>query len=407
MPMRRPLRTVLPVVLAAGLTGTGLTVAPPVSAARTTGPRTGHAVTRAVMGGIVRGGVPGVLGQAREGGHVWNASSGLADTGRARAPRPGDRFRIGSNTKTFVATVVLQLEAEHRLALGDTVEHWLPGVVHGNGHDGSRITVRQLLNHTSGIYDYTTDPALAAKAFGRDFLRHRFDTYRPRDLVRTAMAHRPVFAPGAGWSYSNTNYILAGMIIEKATGHSYATEIRRRVIRPLRLHATTVPGTSPRIPRPVERGYLRLPGEPPGTALHDVTAMNPSVAGAAGGMISSVGDLQSFYRALLHGRLLPGRQLGEMLTTVDTGVREIGRYGLGIDEQRLSCGTTVWGHGGGIPGFLSLVNSTRDAGHTAAFSINAYGFAFDLLALLEAEFCGKAPAPQARAVSGAPAPGFR
>ncbi|WP_414170270.1 serine hydrolase domain-containing protein [Streptoverticillium reticulum] len=403
MPKRRPLRTVLPAVLAAVLTGAGLSAAPPVSASRPAG----HAATRAVMGAIVRGGVPGVLGRAREAGRIWTASSGVADLRNRRAPRPGDRFRIGSNTKTFVATVVLQLEAEHRLALGDTVEHWLPGVVHGNGHDGSRITVRQLLNHTSGIFNYTDDPVLSAKFFGKDFPRHRFDTYRPRELVRTAMAHRPVFAPGTGWSYSNTNYILAGMIIEKVTGHSYATEIRHRIIKRLGLHSTIVPGTSPRIPRPAEHGYMKLPGESPGTPLHDVTAMNPSVAGSAGEMISSAGDLQAFYRALLRGRLLPKRQLDEMLTTVDTGIRGIGRYGLGIDEQRLSCGTTVWGHGGGIPGFLSLVNSTRDAGHTAVFSVNAYGFVFDIFALLEAEFCGKAPAPQARAVPGAPAPGFR
>lgn len=354
--------------------------------------RRAHERTRAAMEALVRAGMPGVVGEAREGREgrsVWDGAVGTADLGRPRAPRAHDRFRIGSNTKTFVATVMLQLEAEHRLRLTDTVERWLPGVVRGHGNDGRAVTLRRLLDHTSGIFDYSADAALHKRLFERDFLHHRFDTYTPRQLVRTAVSHPPLFAPGKGWSYSNTNYVLAGMVIEKVTGHLYGREIRDRVLRPLGLRATSVPGRSGVLPRPSGRGYIRFPDEP-GTPFHDVTGINPSEAWAAGEMISTVGDLNTFYRALLRGRLLPARQLAEMLTTVDTGLRPAARYGLGIGARKLSCGVTVWGHDGGIQGAVSQVSSVRDASHTAAFGGNALGVPFDSLALVEAEFCGRA-----------------
>ncbi len=228
------------------------------------------------------------------------------------------------------------------------------------------------------------------------------------------MSHKPVFAPGGGWSYSNTNYVVAGMIIEKVTGHPYAEEIERRILRPLGLRSTSLPGASPALPPPSGRGYMRFRGEGTRTALHDVTDLSPTTAWAAGEMVSSVDDLNTFYRALLRGRVVPGRQLEEMLTTVETGNRDVGRYGLGIAAQRLTCGTTVWGHGGGIQGSVSLVNATRDARHTAAFGFNALGIAFDPRRLLEAEFCGrapggKAPAPATKVPSaaGRPAPPAR
>ncbi|MEV4742815.1 serine hydrolase domain-containing protein [Streptomyces sp. NPDC049555] len=346
-----------------------------------------HAATRAAMAAVVRAGVPGVVARTRTDKRVWGAAAGTAALTPSGPPRQRGRFRIGSITKTFVATVVLQLEAEHRLRLSEPVERRLPGVVRGNGYDGRRITVRQLLNHTSGIFDYTDDPALR-RLSERDVPAHRFAVHTPSWLVATALAHRPLFAPGRGWSYSNTNYLLAGMVVERVTGHPYAEEIERRILRPLHLRATSLPGRSSALPRPMGRGYVRLPSEGGGSALHDVTALSPTAAGAAGEMISTTGDLDAFLRALLGGRLLPRRQLAEMLTTVDTHTEGAGRYGLGIGERRLSCGVTLWGHDGAVPGWLSAVGITRDGRRSAVFVLDALGVVRGARPLFEAEFCG-------------------
>ncbi|MGK5630451.1 serine hydrolase domain-containing protein [Streptomyces sp. URMC 123] len=377
-----------------------------------------HSAARAAMETMVRSGVPGVLAEVRVAGgpddgrteprteprsgshagsrtgdtrshpgdHVWHAAAGVTDIRTGRPRRPAEHIRIGSLTKTFVATVVLQLQAEGRLDLDDTLESRLPGLVRGHGHDGSRITVRQILNHTSGIYNYTEDPRLARRFFTEEFLAHRFATYPPRRLIGAAMAHAPLFPPGTGWSYSNTNYVIAGLLIEKVTGRPYAREIERRIIEPLGLRATRLPGTDHRMPRPAGRGYTDYSAGA-GARRHDVTELNPSQAGASGEMISSVGDLNRFYRALLRGRLLPARQLAEMRTTVPVDRTGSMAYGLGLIEWRLSCGTTVWGHDGGIQGAVTSVTATGDGDHIAAFTANAHGD-IDHRALVEAEFCG-------------------
>ncbi|MBQ0983438.1 beta-lactamase family protein [Streptomyces sp. F63] len=346
----------------------------------------GHEATRKAMDAQVAAGVPGVLLQAVDRHGAWNASSGVADLETERPRLPKDRFRVGSITKTFVATVLLQLEAERRIDLDDTVEKWLPGVVRGQGNDGRTITVRQLLNHTSGLFDYTSDAAFAEKLFGPGFLEHRYDTWTPEQLVSIGTSHEPDFAPGTGWNYSNTNYVLAGMVIERVTGEEYAEEIERRILRPLRLRATTVPGTDPDMPRPHGRAYSTLGGDPE-EKIYDTTELNPSIAGAAGEMISTTGDLNRFYRALVRGKLLPDRQLKAMLTTVATGEEGLERYGLGIYPQTLSCDVTIWGHSGGIHGSASAATVTRAGDHAAAFNVNG-DWAGDGRAVAEAEFCG-------------------
>lgn len=187
-------------------------------------------------------GAPGALMEARgrRGGTVL--TSGVADV-ESRAPmRGGDVFRIGSMTKPFVATVVLQLVAEHRVVLDAPVERYLPGVVRRSGNDGRRITVRQLLQHTSGLPDYLS--YLDMKEVIRNPLAH----HDVRDLVDLALAHPPTFEPGKGWRYSNTNYLLAGMLIERVTGRSFGEEIRDRIITPLHLGNTHVPATTRRSP---------------------------------------------------------------------------------------------------------------------------------------------------------------
>ncbi|MFE0427332.1 serine hydrolase domain-containing protein, partial [Streptomyces sp. NPDC058953] len=323
----------------------------------------------------------------RDRGGSWSGTAGAGDLGTGRERKTRDRYRVGSITKTFVATVVLQLEAEGRLDLDDTVERWLPGTVRGNGHDGRHITLRQLLNHTSGIYSYTSDPGFQTKIFGEGFLRHRYDTWTPGQLVGLAMRHQPYFAPGTGWQYSNTNYTLAGMIIERVTGREYEAEIEHRILRPLQLHATSVPRTSPRIPAPASRAYSTL-SDDPAAMIHDVTALNPSLAGAAGGMISDSKDLQKFYRALLQGRLLPPEQQNALTTTVPIDPRQPRyRYGLGLQSTGLNCGKEVWGHGGGIHGSQSEAFVTRDASHSLALNFNG-DWTGDTATVIEAEFCG-------------------
>ncbi|MFB7597354.1 serine hydrolase domain-containing protein [Streptomyces sp. NPDC056160] len=341
----------------------------------------GHGATRAALGAAVADGVPGATATAREGADTWSAGEGVGDL-RTGAPRgTHDRYRVGSITKTFTATVLLQLEAEGRLSLDDTVDHWLPGLVRGHGNDGRTITLRQLLNHTSGVYNYTSDKAFGRAYFDKDgFFRHRYETVRPEDLVRIALSHEPDFAPGTSWNYSNTNYVLAGLVIERATGHSYAREIRDRILRPLHLAATSLPGTRVTVPHPSSRSYSRL-GAAAGPA-YDVTELNPSIASSAGEMISDSADLTRFYSALLRGRLLPPRQLREMKTTVPgTG------YGLGLMERTLSCGVHVWGHDGGIHGSSSSATTTADGRHALAFNYNG-DWADESDAVLKAEYCG-------------------
>ncbi|MFE6754871.1 serine hydrolase domain-containing protein [Streptomyces sp. NPDC057684] len=351
----------------------------------------GHRATQQAMDAAVAAGVPGVTGQATDEYGTWKGTSGLGDL-RAKTPRGDrDRYRVGSITKTFVATVLLQLEAEGRLSLDDTVDHWLPGVVTGHGHDGRKITVRQLLNHTSGIYNVTADKGFQQTVFFRDgFLKHRYDTWSPGKLVRVAMAHEPDFAPGTSWNYSNTNYVLAGMVVKEVTGHSYADEIRHRIIEPLHLRATSLPGATVTVPRPASRAYSKFPDDPD-KKTYDVTELNPTLASSAGEMISDSADLNRFYSALLRGRLLPAAQLAEMKKTVPVSKDEPGLgYGLALMRQKLSCGKELWGHSGGIHGSNTDSVTTPDGRHTLSFNFNG-DWTGDSQAVIEAEFCPKQP----------------
>lgn len=351
----------------------------------------GHARTREAMEAVIQErGAPGVLARAEDGGGVWSATSGTADL-RTRQPRmPNERFRIGSLTKPFVATVLLQLVSEGRLRLDDPVGRWLPDVPLGRygasfGAPSHAVTVRQLLGHTSGIPDFTAAPAARQDLFTTRFLTRRWDTHTPEELAAPGLAQPPLFAPGEKWSYSNTNYVLAGMIVERVTGHSYAREIERRVLRPLGLRDTSLPGTTTGLPGPHGRAYSTLFTTARKARVRDVTALNPSLAGASGEMISSTRDLVRFERALLTGGLLPPRQLREMKTSIAAPGGD--RYGLGLTERTLSCGITVWGHEGTIHGSRTAAFTTGDGTHTAAFHLNA-DWAGGTRRLVETEFCG-------------------
>jgi D-alanyl-D-alanine carboxypeptidase len=312
---------------------------------------------------ILRTGTVGVVAQSTgPRGHRY-AAAGVADTTTGDRARPTDAFRTGSTTKTFVATVVLQLVGEGRLSLDDTVEQWLPGVVSGNGNDGGDITVRQLLQHTSGLFNYTADfPEISSK---EGFLADRYTTWTAPQLVAIAMRHAPDFAPGTSWGYSNTNYILAGMIITKVTGKSWQEEVTRRIIRPLDLRRTLAPVTSPHIPGRHLKAYSSFGS---GAAI-DVTEFNPSAADSAGAMISTTADLTRFLTALMNGRLLRPAQLAEMKDTVPTtGFGPIwagARYGLGLMWIPLSCGGGYYSHAGDVPGY-STRNAVSAGGRRAA-----------------------------------------
>ena len=256
---------------------------------------------------ITATGVPGVLAEVRTGTRQLRGTSGVADLD-SRQPVDGNGFfRIGSNTKTFLSVVVLQLVAEHRLSLDDTVGHWLPGVVHGNGNDGGKITVRELLQHTSGLHNYTDD--LQAQITSPEAYRQlEFRQFSRPDLLDIALAHRPDSAPGAAWNYSNTNYILLGMIIEKVTHDSWENQVTRRIIVPLGLRHTYAPGTSTRLPAPHATGYLIFDKN----TRVDTTAENMSWADSAGALISTAADLTRFWSAIGARHLAaPGADAGD------------------------------------------------------------------------------------------------
>jgi D-alanyl-D-alanine carboxypeptidase len=290
-------------------------------------------------------GVTGVLAEV-DGGQI-TVRAGTAQLGSSRPVPDNSYIRIGSNTKTLVATVMLQLVAEGRVSLDDTVAKWLPGVVAGNGNDGAAITIRELLQHTSGLYDFTE--ALPALATRQGYLDSRHRTAAPEQLVALAMQHKPLFKPGTSWAYSNTNYVLAGMIIAKVTGQSWATEVYDRIIAPLGLRHTFVPGASPYLPAPHADLYQQFT---PGGPLTDTTVMNYTWADAAGAIVSTPDDLDRFFRALISGRLLPPAELAEMEKTAPTIGEQglLADYGLGLGWQPLSCGGGYWTHGGDVLG---------------------------------------------------------
>ncbi|MFB6892707.1 serine hydrolase domain-containing protein [Kitasatospora sp. NPDC056327] len=299
---------------------------------------------------VADGGAPGALAAVRDrNGRTRNHTAGVGDlaTG-ARVPVDG-QVRAGSNTKSFLAVVVLQLVAEGRVDLDASLDTYLPGLVRGEGIDGRRITVRQVLQHTSGLPDYT------------DFLELSNTTryFEPRELLDTALAHPADFAPGTAWKYSNTGYVIAGLIVQKVTGRPLGEEITKRVIDRIGLRHTYFPvqgesGIRERHPH----GYF---AEEPGAPLLDVTEMDPSWGWGAGAIVSTNTDLNRFFSALLGGELLRPAQLAQMRTTVPADPMGPGtRYGLGLVSRPLPCGGVSWGHGGSIPGYVTRGGVTED-----------------------------------------------
>ncbi|WP_234319281.1 serine hydrolase domain-containing protein [Streptomyces sp. NRRL S-237] len=324
---------------------------------------------RAGLNAIHEAGVYGVYSGVRDGRRRFDGAAGLADIATGRTVRPDLRHRVGSVTKTFTAVAVLQQSAKGRVDLDRPVGDYVPELL--PGERGRKVTVRMLLNHTSGIHDYVGDafPSLL-KGTTESLDEHRYRTIRPAELIGYGVARPQLFEPGTDWSYSNTNYVLLGEILRKVTGQDPEQVITRDVIRRVGLRDTYFPGTDPRIRGAHARMYESFYGiiDPP----RDYSDYNMTWAGTAGALVSTPQDLNTFYRALLGGDVLPRRQLDQMRTTVDikdpTGAVTL-RYGLGIYSMDTPCGP-AWGHDGGVFGAGTWALSSPDGSRQFAIGYN-------------------------------------
>jgi D-alanyl-D-alanine carboxypeptidase len=339
-------------LLAAGLTS-------PASAG--TGPDRMAAIQTEVDG-MVAAGVPGVVYLVRDGSLTRVLTAGVRDVQRGTPIRADDRFRIASITKSFVAVTILELVGEGQLSLDDTADRWVPGLL-----PDPTITVRQLLQHTSGLFDYAEDPTWW-DTVSADLTRR----WEPEQVIAVALSHPANFAPGTSYGYSNTGYAVLGLVAEAATGKSMASLVTSRVISPLRLADTYVSHNST-IRGHHAHGYTfaGVPGSDP-SARSDVTRMNATLAVSSGDVISTVGDVARFYRALFEGNLLPTGLLSEMEHFVDPPEDDGSGYGygLGLEKRVLDCGTTIFGHQGGIFGFSSDAAESADHRHQAVVFFN-------------------------------------
>ena len=326
-------------------------------------------------------GAPGAIARIDDHGTVQQAAVGVADRRSGRAISNADRFRIGSVTKVFSAVVLLQLADEGKLDLDASVDRYLPGLL-----PDRRITVRQVMGHRSGLYDYTND-MFAQSVPGFEAVRTKVFTYR--QLVDRALRHARTNAPGAAYAYSNTNFVVAGMLIERLTGHSVRTEYENRVIKPLGLRDTFYVHPATSIPGRHANGYLTP--DTAGGPLVDATEQTVSWAQSAGALISSTRDLDTFLSALLRGRLTSAAALREMERMIPVDSTQA--YGLGLRRRDLSCGVPVYGHTGAVQGYYTYAFATKDGRRTLtalADTSNNTAVHNTMLSTLESVFCGKA-----------------
>jgi len=320
---------------------------------------------------IVESGITGITLRVNDERGEWVGAAGVSELGEPETPPIDGHVRIGSNTKTFTATLVLQLVAEGRIALDIPVADYLPVF----GMD-ERITARMLLQHTSGVFNFTGEyypdgtvvPGIPATPSGKEWVDNRFHTYRPEELVELALSKPARFEPGTDWSYSNTNYVLARLLIEKVTGRSVTEEMRRLIVAPLGLSGTVQPTDQTEIAEPHAHAYYRYDDAGAEKTI-DVTRHNPSWISSGGDMISTTQDLHTFISALMSGKLLPADLLAEMCTPHPTPIPNVG-YGLGVFVQDTGLGGTIVTHNGGAAGHAALMFSTPDGSKTLTGSLN-------------------------------------
>jgi D-alanyl-D-alanine carboxypeptidase len=315
---------------------------------------------------------------------------------------PTDRFRVGSNTKTVTATLVLQQVAEGTIALEDTVESWLPGGVPG----GEDITIAQLLDHTSGLADFILTPEFLPSLAGQEIR-----TWTPEELIAITPVQDPAPSGDPISSYSNANYEALGLVLEEATGMPLDDLIATRITGPLGMTDTHLAHSADwGAGEEHARGYepaaaqlaailapvIELPegfgfaGDARPDDHVDTTGIDPSYTWAAGAMVSTAEDWQTFLTALSSGQLLPAAQMDRMRTVIPDGVG--GHYGLGLIEVDSACGT-VWGHTGGLPGYSSEIYTDAAGGRSVAvltssnFGIKTEGAAAANRDLVTAAIC--------------------
>ena len=342
-----------------------------------------------VLNTVRRQGAPGAMARLDDRNTVHWAAVGVADRKSGRVISNADRFRIGSVTKVFSAVVLLQLVDEKKLKLDAPVNRYLPGLL-----PDDRITVRHVLSHRSGLHDYTNE-MFARTVPGFEAVRTKVFTYR--QLVNRSLSKPRTTEPGGAYSYSNTNFVVAGMLIEKLTGHSVRTEYQNRIIDPLKLRDTLYVHPGTKIPGRHARGYLTP--DAAGAALVDSTEQTVSWAQSAGAMISSTRDLNTFLSALLGGRLTSRAQLAQMERWVPAGTSQA--YGLGLRRRDLSCGVSVYGHTGAVQGYYTYAFASKDGRRSLAAVANTSNNGTvlnSMLGTLESAFCGKQVKTQRRAV---------
>ena len=313
---------------------------------------------QAALDGLVAAGAPGAVLLDRHDHRTARLASGLADVAAGRAMRAGDRFRAASQMKSFTAVIVLQLVQEGRFGLDDPVDRLLPGVIpHGYG---AGVTVRHLLQNTSGLADFNSDPRVIEPYLAGN-LGH---VWTPQQLLDIAFEHEPLFAPGAAFNYSDTNFFLAAYVVEAVTGRTFDHALRTRILRPLRLRHTDLPVTA-EFWGSHAHGYFAM-GDPPADV--DLTYMYPW-AWAAGGLNTNADDSATFYRALFTGRLLGPRMMRELRRTVPVTDSDLpSRSGLGV-QRWTPCGV-AWGHSGNTGGYLVYTWISPDARHETVLMMN-------------------------------------
>ncbi|MFI5934287.1 serine hydrolase domain-containing protein [Actinoplanes sp. NPDC051494] len=333
----------------AAVPGTAHAAPPPVPPLR-------PAALRAALAGLPDTEASAALVQVRGAAGSWSGASGRVSVRDPRPPVPGSRFRIGSMTKVFTATVVLQLAAEGRLSLDGTVQQYVPGLLPASY---APVTVRNLLTFTSGLNGVDVPHKTP-----RWFFAHRYDHWAPGSQLD--LTEPLAFAPGTFQRYGNADYIAAGLVVEHVTGHTWADEVTRRVIRPLRLSGTSVPGDDIRIPGPHAHGY-----EATDRGRRDVSLANPTLQWSAASIISTAGDLDRLMVALFSGRLLPAAQLAEMFTVPEVTMPDgaPAAYSAGLNRLEIG-GLVIWGKSGDRPGYNNGMGATRDLSRRVVYSVN-------------------------------------
>jgi D-alanyl-D-alanine carboxypeptidase len=296
---------------------------------------------------------------------AWTGVAGLGRVAPDVPMRRADRVRAGSIVKTFVAVVVLQLAERRRLSLDAPLPELLPASVAGRFPNAADISVRMLLAHRSGI------PEWISPAVHLEVARNPAKVWKASEFLDLAAAQPPMFAPGAGFFYSNTDYTLLGLIIERVTGRSWRRAVTRGVIRRLGLTRTYLPAPGQRsIKRPYAHGYDEVGGE-----RVDLTRVDPSMAGAAGGaaLVTTVTDLARFVDGLLKGRLFRRRRTLEQMLAFRSALDVGGLvgYGLGIERRVLPGGVELIGHLGGAPGYRTYAGRVRPQNVTMTFALNS------------------------------------